>query len=35
VKTLIESLDKQDVDYGFVREHIADWVEKTELEYLP
>jgi iron(III) transport system substrate-binding protein len=35
VKELIESLEKQDVDYGFVRENIADWVEKTELEYLP
>jgi iron(III) transport system substrate-binding protein len=32
---LIDSLEKQDIDYGFVRENISAWVEKTELEYLP
>ncbi|PWC04726.1 ABC transporter substrate-binding protein [Mycetocola zhujimingii] len=32
---LIDSLKKQDIDYGFVRENISAWVEKTELEYLP
>ncbi|GHD45800.1 extracellular solute-binding protein [Mycetocola manganoxydans] len=32
---LIDSLDKQDIDYNLVRENIAAWVEKTELEYLP
>ncbi len=35
VVELIDSLPKQDIDYGFVRENIAGWVEKTELEYLP
>jgi iron(III) transport system substrate-binding protein len=35
VTELIESLEKQDIDYASVRESIADWVEKTELEYLP
>ena len=35
VVELIESLKKQDIDYGLVRENISAWVEKTELEYLP
>ncbi|MET1052621.1 MAG: extracellular solute-binding protein [Mycetocola sp.] len=35
VVELIDSLKKQDIDYGFVRENISAWVEKTELEYLP
>ncbi|WP_253905706.1 extracellular solute-binding protein [Arthrobacter sp. H5] len=32
---LVDSLPKQDIDFGFVRENISQWVEKTELEYLP
>lgn len=32
---LVDSLPKQDIDFGFVRENIGPWVEKTELEYLP
>ncbi|MBG6215108.1 MAG: extracellular solute-binding protein [Cryobacterium sp.] len=35
VVELIESLPRQDIDYAAVREHIGEWVEKTELEYLP
>ena len=35
VTRLIESLPKQDIDWALTRENIGDWVEKTELEYLP
>ncbi|WP_150307244.1 extracellular solute-binding protein [Planctomonas psychrotolerans] len=35
VTELIESLPKQDIDYALTRERIGEWVEKTELEYLP
>ena len=35
VVELIESLPKQDIDWALTREHIGEWVEKTELEYLP
>lgn len=35
VVALIESLPKQDIDWSLTRERISEWVEKTELEYLP
>jgi len=35
VAELMESLTKQELDFGFIRENIGGWVEKTELEYLP
>lgn len=35
VVELIESLPKQDIDWSLTRERISEWVEKTELEYLP
>ncbi|MFD3446443.1 extracellular solute-binding protein [Microbacteriaceae bacterium 4G12] len=31
----MESLPKQEIDWSLTREHIGEWVEKTELEYLP
>ena len=29
-----ESLQQQDIDWDFVREHNSDWMEKIELQYL-
>lgn len=31
----MESLPRQEIDWAFTRENISQWVEKTELEYLP
>lgn len=31
----MEELPRQEIDFSFVGEHLGDWVEKTELEYLP
>lgn len=35
VAEMMESLPKQDIDWALTRERIGEWVEKTELEYLP
>lgn len=32
---LIGSVERADIDYALVREHIGAWVERIELEYLP
>ena len=32
---LIGSVERADIDYALVREHIGEWVERIELEYLP
>jgi iron(III) transport system substrate-binding protein len=32
---LIGSVERADIDYALVREHIGTWVERIELEYLP
>lgn len=35
VVALLEALPKQDIDWALTRDRIGEWVEKTELEYLP
>ena len=34
IKDLMATVTTQDVDWGFVAEHINDWAEKVQLEYL-
>ncbi|WP_309064901.1 extracellular solute-binding protein [Microbacterium sp.] len=34
VVELMESLPRQDIDFGFVSEHLGEWVEKVTLEYI-
>lgn len=34
IQDMIANTKVQDVDWGFVAEHVNDWVEKIELEYL-
>lgn len=35
VVELVGSVQRADIDYALVREHIGEWVERVELEYLP
>ncbi|WP_114560773.1 extracellular solute-binding protein [Desertihabitans aurantiacus] len=35
VVELVGSVQRADIDYAVVREHIGEWVERIELEYLP
>lgn len=35
VVELMESLPRQEIDFGFAREMLPQWIEKVELEYLP
>ncbi|MBC7725746.1 MAG: extracellular solute-binding protein [Burkholderiaceae bacterium] len=34
VTAMIDALPKQEIDWAFTREHIGQWVEKAELEYV-
>ena len=34
IKDLMSKVKIQDVDWGLVSEHVNDWVEKIQLEYL-
>ncbi|ALX66153.1 extracellular solute-binding protein [Microbacterium sp. XT11] len=34
VVKLMDNLPRQDIDFGFVSEHLGDWVEKVTLEYI-
>lgn len=34
IKDMMANTEVMDVDWGFVAEHVNDWVEKIELEYL-
>ena len=34
VVELMDTLDRQDIDFGFVSENLGAWVEKTTLEYI-
>ncbi|QCR19702.1 extracellular solute-binding protein [Agrococcus sp. SGAir0287] len=35
VVELVGSVERADIDYALVREHIGSWVERIQLEYLP
>ncbi|WP_425844248.1 extracellular solute-binding protein [Agrococcus sp. TSP3-2-1] len=32
---LVESVERADIDFALLREHMGSWVERIELEYLP
>lgn len=34
VVELMDNLPRQEIDFGFVSEHLGDWVEKVTLEYI-
>ena len=34
VKAFLEGVHQQDIDWAFVAEHLDQWVEKVELEFI-